>query len=110
MTYVAELSLSATVDQLRQGRDLLEYVDATCDRLDEVQPAIEALLPEPGRRDRLHGEARAFTSRPPLYGVLVAVKDLFKVDGFATRAGSQLPAELFAVWCPCVRRSTPSAG
>jgi Asp-tRNA(Asn)/Glu-tRNA(Gln) amidotransferase A subunit family amidase len=35
-------------------------------------------------------------SRPPLYGVLLGIKDLFCVDGFPTRAGSQLPAELFA--------------
>ena len=31
--------------------------------------------------------------RPPLYGVLVGVKDIFHVDGFVTRAGSRLPPE-----------------
>ncbi len=33
--------------------------------------------------------------RPPLYGIPVGVKDVFRVDGFPTQAGSQLPAELF---------------
>jgi Asp-tRNA(Asn)/Glu-tRNA(Gln) amidotransferase A subunit family amidase len=33
--------------------------------------------------------------RPPLYGLLVGVKDIFRADGFPTYAGSQLPPELF---------------
>ena len=71
--------------------------------MDPVNPDVQALLPEPGRRERLHAEAAALeqrfpdpASRPPLYGVLVAVKDIFHVDGFVTRAGSALPPELFA--------------
>jgi Asp-tRNA(Asn)/Glu-tRNA(Gln) amidotransferase A subunit family amidase len=40
--------------------------------------ALETRFPDPG-------------SRPPLYGVLVGVKDIFHVDGFLTRAGSLLP-------------------
>ena len=34
--------------------------------------------------------------RPPLFGVALGVKDVFRVDGMPTRAGSRLPAELFA--------------
>ena len=34
--------------------------------------------------------------RPPLYGLLVAVKDIFHVSGFVTRAGTAVPPELFA--------------
>lgn len=33
--------------------------------------------------------------RPPLYGALVGVKDLFHAEGFPTRGGSALPAEAF---------------
>lgn len=96
--------LAQTVSQLREGdRDLATYVDAMCDRVDAVDPDIQALLPEPGRRERLRAEAAALerrypqpTGRPPLYGVLVAVKDIFHVDGFVTLAGSNLPPELFA--------------
>ncbi|MFN8639837.1 MAG: amidase [Dehalococcoidia bacterium] len=61
-----------------------------------------AVLPELGRRERLRAEARALEARftpsvrPPLFGVPVAVKDVIRVDGFPTRAGSALPTEVFA--------------
>lgn len=65
------------------------------------EPTLHALLPEPGRFDRLRHEAAALearfpdpAARPPLFGVLVAVKDIFHVDGFVTRAGSRLPEAL----------------
>lgn len=64
------------------------------------EPEIQALLPEPGRFERLAREARELAARwpdpearPALYGVLVGVKDIFHVDGFETRAGSRLPPE-----------------
>jgi Asp-tRNA(Asn)/Glu-tRNA(Gln) amidotransferase A subunit family amidase len=64
---------------------------------------VLALLPEPGRFDRLAREARALAARwpdpaarPPLYGVPVGVKDVFRADGFPTGAGSRLPPLLFA--------------
>jgi Asp-tRNA(Asn)/Glu-tRNA(Gln) amidotransferase A subunit family amidase len=64
---------------------------------------VLALLPEPARRARLHAEVARLeqaypqpAGRPALYGALAAVKDIFRVDGFATRAGSKLPPELFA--------------
>ena len=96
--------LAQTVSLLRQrSRDLANYVDEMCDRVDAVDPDVQALLPEPDRRERLRAEAAGLegrypqpASRPPLYGALVAVKDIFHVDGFVTRAGSDLPPELFA--------------
>ena len=36
------------------------------------------------------------TVRPPLYGALVAVKDIFNVDRMPTRAGSAVPPESFS--------------
>jgi Asp-tRNA(Asn)/Glu-tRNA(Gln) amidotransferase A subunit family amidase len=83
---------------------VLEYVTAACDRIDAVEPHIHALLPEPGRRERLLTEATALEarfpepgpSRPPLFGILLGVKDIYRVDGFETRCGSALPPELFA--------------
>ncbi|SNT64197.1 Asp-tRNAAsn/Glu-tRNAGln amidotransferase A subunit [Asanoa hainanensis] len=56
---------------------------AWLDRIDTVDPVLHAFLPEPGRRARL------------TEGVPLGVKDIFRVDGFATRAGSVLPPELF---------------
>lgn len=100
---IAEAVLSDLVAALRSDRlDVVAYIEDVCDRIDIVEPQIEALLPEVDRRARLVKEAAALkarfpdpTSRPPLYGVLVGVKDIFRVDGFATRGGSRLPAELF---------------
>ncbi|HVT60418.1 MAG TPA: amidase [Thermoanaerobaculia bacterium] len=88
---------------LRAGRlPLAAYIDRLEARCGEREPALGALLPEPGRFDRLRREARALlvryprpASRPPLFGVAVAVKDVFRVEDWPTRAGSQLPAELF---------------
>jgi Asp-tRNA(Asn)/Glu-tRNA(Gln) amidotransferase A subunit family amidase len=60
-------------------------------------------LAEPDRRGRLHRAATALAvaypepaGRPSLYGALLAVKDIFHVDGFTTRAGATVPPELFA--------------
>ncbi|GHO88817.1 amidase [Dictyobacter formicarum] len=99
----APLPLTTTAAELRSGqRDLLTYIHAICDRIDALEPQIQALLPEPGRRERLLMEAtrlqRRFPypeQRPPLYGVLLGVKDIFRADGFPTQAGSQLPTGLF---------------
>ena len=96
--------LAETAAQLRNGsQNLVTYVDEMCDRVDQVDTSVQALLPEPGRRERLNAEAVALAARfpnpddrPSLYGALVAIKDIFHVDGFVTRAGSNVPPELFA--------------
>jgi len=95
--------LSETVASLRSNQlDVVAYCEKICDRIGAVEPRIQALIPESNRRERLAEEAVALktrfpdpTKRPPLYGVLVGVKDIFHVDGFPTRAGSKLPAGLF---------------
>ena len=102
--HINPASLKAIADSLRNGlRNIADYVDETCDRVESLDPDIEAMLPEPGRRARLIGEAEALRkrfpdpdARPPLYGALVAVKDIFHVTGFVTRAGSAVPPELIA--------------
>ena len=98
------LPLSATAAALRCGQlDLREHIDRVCDRIDRLEDQVRALVPETGRRQRLLAEAARIEARwprseerPPLYGVLVGIKDIFQVDGFPTRAGSKLPAELHA--------------
>ncbi len=97
-------SLATTAAALRSDRlNIHAYIDELCNRIDAVEPDIQALLPEPGRRERLHNEAEILRkrfpleeSRPPLYGIPIGVKDIFRVEGFPTRAGSALPAEEFA--------------
>jgi Asp-tRNA(Asn)/Glu-tRNA(Gln) amidotransferase A subunit family amidase len=102
--FISSIPLAATVEKLRTGRmDLIAYVDEMCDLLEKVDPQIEAMLPEPDRRNRVRSDAKALQkrypdpkNRPPLYGALVAVKDIFHVSGFVTKAGSVIPPELFA--------------
>jgi len=96
-------SLGETAAALHTGElDLLVYINQLCDLIDASEPQIQALLPETDRRARLLYEAQELqmsfpdpASRPPLFGIPVGIKDIFRVDGFPTRAGSQLPAELF---------------
>ncbi|MGB5748283.1 MAG: amidase [Desulfobacterales bacterium] len=97
-------SLAATVEVLRSGRlDLREYVESMCARVVDIDSRVEAMLPEPDRLERLGQEVAGLlqrfpapSDRPPLFGLLVAVKDIFHVSGFVTRAGTRVPPELFA--------------
>ena len=98
------LRLGEVADKLRTGEiDLLRHVEELIGRIGEVEERLQAMVPEPGRRERLLGEAGALLERfprpeerPPLFGVAVGIKDILRVDGFPTRAGSQLPPDLFA--------------
>ena len=79
---------------------LLDLLEA---RFNASESAIQAFLPEANRFDRLRGDARKLqerypdaASRPPLFGALLGVKDIFHVAGFTTRAGAAVPPELFA--------------
>ncbi|HMN28251.1 MAG TPA: amidase family protein, partial [Caldilineaceae bacterium] len=96
--------LDETVTALRSGQfGLHTLIDQLCDRVDMVDQQVEALLPEAGRRQRLHAEADALlarypdpATRPPLDVALLGVKDIFHLAGRVTRAGSQIPPETFA--------------
>ena len=102
--FIAQAFLAETAEALRSGkRDVLDYMTELCDRIDKHESEIQAFVPEKDRRKRLLEEAEELKvrypdpqSRPPLYGIPVGVKDIFRVDGFPTQAGTQLPSELFA--------------
>ena len=87
---------------LRSGTLALdEYVEATLGRVERDNAALLAVLPETDRRARLRHDAQALAARwpdpghrPQLYGVLVGIKDVLRVDGVPTRAGSALPPEV----------------
>src|SRR5690349_8571314 len=95
--------LASVAAALRSGElNLFDYIERVCDRLDAVNPQIQAFLPETNRRARIRGDAEALAqkypvpeNRPALYGVVIGVKDIFRVDRFATQAGSELPPTLF---------------
>jgi Asp-tRNA(Asn)/Glu-tRNA(Gln) amidotransferase A subunit family amidase len=80
---------------------LLDYLDLLEERFQQVEPQVQAFLPEADRFARLRREANGLLrrypqpeSRPPLFGIPVGVKDIYHAGGFVTQAGSQLPAEL----------------
>lgn len=101
---VAPVSLSEQVGAVRSGElSLTALIDQALRRIDEVNPLVRAMLPDPRQRERLAAEARTIAERwpnpderPPLYGALVAVKDIFNVDRMPTRAGSAVPPESFS--------------
>jgi len=97
------LPAQAVAAALRTGqwplRDFLAELEA---RFTAVEPTIQAFVPEDGRFARLRREAEHLLAaypepekRPSLFGLPVGVKDIFHADGFVTRAGGQLPPDLF---------------
>jgi Asp-tRNA(Asn)/Glu-tRNA(Gln) amidotransferase A subunit family amidase len=98
------LPLPTLADALRSDALALpEYLDGLEQRMIDRDPQVQAFLPESGRFERLRHEAEALarkyrngSTRPSLYGVAVGIKDIFRVDGLPTRAGSRLPPELLA--------------
>lgn len=116
--YLNSAPLADTIQQLHHNQDhLTRYLDQMEQRIDAVNPQVAALLPEADRFTRLRREAQALqeqypipAQRPPLYGALVGVKDILRVDGFPTQGGSQLPPERLAGPEAVVVRQLRSAG
>ncbi|MBL8095305.1 MAG: amidase [Anaerolineales bacterium] len=82
---------------------LSEKIDQLERRFAAREADVLAFVPEPGRFERLRRDAAVLEARwpnpparPPLFGLLVGVKDIFRVDGFPTHAGSQVPPEALA--------------
>lgn len=79
---------------------LLGHLGEISSIVHDREPQICALMAEAKRFERLATEALTLLSTPanrklPLFGQLVGVKDIFRVDGLPTSAGSRLPTELF---------------
>ena len=97
-----DASLVETLWVLGSGQlDLADYINAIFARLETAESQVQALVPENNRQERLLKDAKRLLDRfpepgerPPLFGLLVGVKDIFHVDGFETRAGSELPPEV----------------
>jgi Asp-tRNA(Asn)/Glu-tRNA(Gln) amidotransferase A subunit family amidase len=89
---------------LHQGDlPLPDYLGLLERRMRDREPQVLAFLDEPSRFERLGSQAEALVRRypdrerrPTLFGLAVGVKDIFRVDGFPTHAGSRLPPEVLA--------------
>ncbi|MGM0652490.1 MAG: amidase [Bacillota bacterium] len=100
--YLKPAPLAKISRELKSGElDLKSYINQTCDRLEKYDSEIQSFLPEENRRERLLKEAEQLeqlhpdpAKRPLLYGVLLGVKDIYQVDGFLTRGGSNLDPEV----------------
>jgi len=87
------------IDSLRADElTLPEYLEEVEIWFQEREPSVLAFVPEHNRFERLRKEAEPLLScfpdpenRPPLFGMLVGVKDNFHIDGFITQAGTRLP-------------------
>jgi Asp-tRNA(Asn)/Glu-tRNA(Gln) amidotransferase A subunit family amidase len=77
------------------------------DAIELLDGEVRAFLPEDNRRARVTNEG---SGSGRLSGISVGVKDLYRVDGLPTRAGSALPAELFAASESAVVRQLRRAG
>ncbi|MDD9956609.1 MAG: amidase [Anaerolineaceae bacterium] len=107
------MPLARTAACLRRGDiGLLAFTEMVLNRLDDMDPQLQAFLPEPGRHERVMRAAQATLERwpepdvrPPLFGVPLGVKDIYRVDGLPTSVGSALPAALFeSAQADCVTR------
>ena len=76
-------------------RETAAALDRRLALIDATEPRIRALVPEAERRRRLTAELEA-APEGPLRHLLVGVKDIFHARGLPTRAGTELPAGLFA--------------
>lgn len=91
------------LNDLKNGNlDPLNYFDGLCDLIDHNNPHLHCFISEENRRWRIRNDAEELLKkypeidhRPALFGLAVGVKDIYRVDGFATACGSRLPTELF---------------
>jgi Asp-tRNA(Asn)/Glu-tRNA(Gln) amidotransferase A subunit family amidase len=113
--YLADAPLVPLARSLRIGdRDPEEYAEQLRRRVRTVDPNIRALVDEPNRWERVTADLATIRDRypergdrPSLYGIPVGVKDIFRVEGLETRAGSDVsPGELAGDEAPVVTALT----
>lgn len=76
----------------------VELIDATLERVDRLQPALNAFITvmhDQARRDARRAEAEIARGRyrGPLHGIPVSLKDLYYTRGIRTTAGSKVLAD-----------------
>ncbi len=106
----------SVLDILKRTRSgelgLREYLTALCDEVESKEPQIQAFVSGTFNRNRILDTANDLlekyphpADRPPLFGLPIGVKDIFRVHGFPTQCGSRLPPSLFeGVEASCVNK------
>jgi Asp-tRNA(Asn)/Glu-tRNA(Gln) amidotransferase A subunit family amidase len=103
MNEISRQPILTLANGLRSGEIAVEeYLEELESRFREIEPSIYSFVSETDRFERLKQNARELfdrfphpVSRPPLFGLPLGIKDIFRVDGFETRAGSSLPPSTF---------------
>ncbi len=100
---IQRVSLVDDLGTMRLGLSPMVLVQRLSARFAEVEEKIQSFVTEENHFDRLRLDAEALVDRhpqqaqrPPLFGALLGVKDIFHADGFPTRAGAAVPPYLFA--------------
>ncbi len=85
------------------GSSLRKSIDSYLTRFRELEPQIQAFVPEALLEQRLKLEQERLLAslastacKPALWGIPVGIKDLIHVKDLPTQAGSKLPAEALA--------------
>lgn len=95
-------SLTRLIEDFKTGSITVEaYLNQLEEKFNRIEPQIHAFIPEADLFKRLHRDLADLIkkypdpqNRPVLFGIPVAIKDLYHVDVFETRAGSKLPLEV----------------
>ena len=107
------LKTSEALAELRSGaEELTSYIETICELIGGEEEKIHALVSGTYDFARIRSDAERLVrdfprakDRPPLFGLPLGVKDIFRVDGFPTRCGSKLPPSLFeGAEASCVTR------
>ncbi|OFX28488.1 MAG: hypothetical protein A2033_13060 [Bacteroidetes bacterium GWA2_31_9] len=96
--YTKKISLSEDIKNIKNNTtDIYNIINKVCKNIEEADPIVKAFENEveDSKKIRLLNDAYYSSKNDELHGVIVGVKDIFRVDGFPTKAGSSLPPELF---------------
>ena len=88
--------------RLTDSSEISAYYNALADRIEIFNDILHIFVPGTYSRRRLLSQVDALIEayphpddRPPLFGLPVGIKDIFRCDGFSTGCGSLLPPVLF---------------
>lgn len=97
---LTELSLRDVGDRIAEGElSPVEVLDATLERIDEVDPKLNSYISVSGEQARLAAQGAEVSIAAgyhlgPLHGVPIALKDLVGVRGEVSSAGSKILQDL----------------